>query len=220
MTQFTARVATCASDRLETSQDVWLSSLHKRSSAGYRERMDRVSARGIAERLLSEPLPRRWAHSVGVGRKAEAIAEVFGPDADLLVSAAYLHDIGYAPSVADTGFHALDGARYLRDVIGAEGRLCSLVAYHSCAHIEARNRGLADELRAEFEAVGGVLADALTFCDMTTTPDGRPTDVETRLAEILSRYGEGHLVAESISEASPCIVDAARNVSGLIAARR
>lgn len=182
--------------------------------------MDGASARGIAGRLLAEPLPRRWAHSVGVGRKAESIADVLGGDADLLVSAAYLHDVGYAPNVAVTGFHALDGARYLRDVVGAEARLCSLVAYHSCAHIEARHRGLADELRAEFEPVGGTLADALTFCDMTTTPDGEPTDVEARLAEILSRYGEGDLVAESISEASPCIVNAARTVSALITARR
>lgn len=159
-------------------------------------------------------------HSLGVGRKAESIADLLGEDADLLVSAAYLHDIGYAPSVAATGFHPLDGARYLRDVVGADARLCSLVAYHSCAHIEARNRGVGDELRAEFEPVGGVLADALTFCDMTTTPDGKPTDVEARLAEILSRYGEGDLVAESMSEASPSIVSAARKVSGLIAARR
>jgi len=157
---------------------------------------------------------------VAVGRKAESIADAFGSDADLLVSAAWLHDIGYAPSVTVTGFHSLDGARYLRDVAGADPRLCSLVAYHSCAHIEARNRGLDDELRTEFTPVGGVLADALTFCDMTTTPDGRPTDVEARLAEILSRYGQGDLVAESISEASPYIVGAARKVSGLIAARR
>src|SRR5258708_7014074 len=118
--------------------------------------MDRASARHLTEQLLAEPLPRRWAHSQGVGRKAESIADAFDNAADLLVSAAWLHDIGYAPAVATTGFHPLDGARYLRDVVGAENRLCALVAYHSCAHIEARNRGLADELAAEFEPVGGV----------------------------------------------------------------
>jgi len=159
-------------------------------------------------------------HSLGVGRKAESIADLLGEDADLLISAAYLHDIGYAPSVAVVGFHPLDGARYLRDVVGAEAPLCSLVAHHSCADIEARHRGLADELSTEFELVVGTLADALTFCDMTTTPDGKPTDVDARLAEILSRYGEGHPVAESISEASPSIVRAVRTVSLLIAARR
>jgi len=175
-------------------------------------------ARELAERLLAEPLPRRWAHSQGVAARAESIADVFGDDAETLIAAAWLHDIGYAPAVSDTGFHPLDGARYLRR-LGAGPRLCSLVAHHSCATIEARNRGLADVLAAEFEPVGGVLSDALTFCDMTTTPDGEPTEVEDRLAEILSRYGDGHLVAESIREASPCIVDAAAKVTELIEAR-
>ena len=32
---------------------------------------------------------------------------------DVLVSAARLHDIGYAPDVMATGFHPLDGVRYL-----------------------------------------------------------------------------------------------------------
>jgi hypothetical protein len=181
--------------------------------------MEQVTwARGLAERLLAESLPRRWAHSQGVGGKAESIARVLGDDAELLITAAWVHDIGYASAVAATGFHPLDGARYLRDVERADSLLCSLVAHHSCAHIEARLRGLADELAAEFEPVGGVLADALTFCDMTTTPDGEPTEVEARLAEILARYGRGHLVAESISEARPHVVGAARKVSRLISA--
>jgi hypothetical protein len=112
----------------------------------------------------------------------------------------------------------LDGARYLRSV-GADSRLCSLVAHHSCADIEARNRGLADVLAAEFEPVSGVLADALTFCDMTTTPDGEPTEVEERLTEIFERYGDGHLVTESIREAEPYIVEAAAKVADLMDAR-
>ena len=29
--------------------------------------------------------------------------------------AAWLHDVGYAPSLVETGLHALDGARFLRD---------------------------------------------------------------------------------------------------------
>jgi predicted hydrolase (HD superfamily) len=183
--------------------------------------MDQASwARGLAEQLLAAALPRRWAHSQGVGHKAESIAGAFGHEGELLISAAWLHDIGYSPAVRKTGFHPLDGARYLRDTSGAEPRLCSLVAYHSCAQIEARNRGLAGALAAEFEPVKGVLADALTFCDMTTSPDGTPVEVEERLAEILERYGEGDLVARSISEASPHIVRAADEVSEFVSAHR
>jgi predicted hydrolase (HD superfamily) len=151
-----------------------------------------------------------------VGRKAESIAHLLGDDADVLACAAWLHDIGYAPNLVKTGLHALDGARYLRDVEQADPRVCALVAYHSCAQIEARNRGLLDELTAEFEPVGGLPADALIYCDMTTTPDGRPVDVEQRLSEILSRYGPGDVVTDSITEAGPDIVGAARRIETLL----
>jgi hypothetical protein len=173
-------------------------------------------AQRLAGDLLAEPLPRRWAHSQGVGRKAESIAHLAGRDADLLTCAAWLHDIGYAPTLVKTGLHSLDGARYLRDIEHADPRVCALVAHHSCADIEARNRGLGEELAAEFEPVGGLLADALIYCDMTTTPDGKPVDVETRLSEVLSRYGPGDIVAESIAEASPHIVDAARRIENAL----
>ena len=59
--------------------------------------------------------------------------------------------IGYAPGLAATGFHPLDGARYLRDAQHADALLCRLVAHHSCAIIEAGERGLADILGREFE---------------------------------------------------------------------
>jgi HD domain len=183
--------------------------------------MDRIVwARTLAGQLLADALPQRWAHTQGVGRKAESIAEPFGADAELLVSAAWLHDIGYSPDLAATGFHPLDGARYLRDVAAAGDRLCSFVAYHSCAEIEARHRGFGHLLSAEFKPVTGLLPDALTFCDMTTTPDGRPTDVDARLAEIQGRYGEDHPVARSMREAGPYIIRAADQVAKFVGARR
>ena len=169
----------------------------------------------LAEQHLAEPLQRRWAHSRGVGRKAESIADRFGGDGTLLVDAAWLHDIGYAPTVASTGFHPLDGALFLRDVVGADPRVCSLVAYHSAAAVEAARRGLFEVLSAEFEPVGGLLADGLTFCDMTTSPDGDPVEVERRLAEILERYGPGNLVTASITQARPDILRAVAAVDAL-----
>lgn len=182
--------------------------------------MDRITwARELSEHLLADVLPRRWAHSQGVGRKAESIAAAFGSDGEALVAAAWLHDIGYAPALAVTGFHSLDGARYLRDKTDADLGVCSLVAYHSCAQIEARNRDMGDVLAAEFEPVQGILSEAMTYCDMTTSPDGVPTDVHERLAEILERYGPGHLVMRSISEASPLIVQAAEDITEFVRAR-
>jgi hypothetical protein len=52
-------------------------------------------------------------------------------DRDVLLAAAYLHDLGYAPSLVRTGLHPLDGSRHLR-ARGHE-RLAGLVAYHSGA---------------------------------------------------------------------------------------
>jgi predicted hydrolase (HD superfamily) len=177
-------------------------------------------ARDLAEELLAEPLPRRWAHSQGVGRRAESLADILGDDAELLAAAAWVHDVGYAPGLDKTGMHHLDGARYLRDVAGADPQICSLVAHHTCACIEAKYRGMDVVLEAEFPPVGGLLADALTYSDMTTTPDGRVTTVEDRLAEVLARYGSGSVVFDSVSEASPFLIDAVHKVAALMAARR
>lgn len=104
----------------------------------------------LAKSLLSEVLPRRWKHCLGVAERARTIALILGEDAALLEAAAVLHDIGYAPDLAKTGFHPLDGARYLRDIANADERVVHLVAHHSCAWMEAEARGLREELEGEF----------------------------------------------------------------------
>ena len=100
-------------------------------------------AQDLARTLLADALPRRWSHVQGVAARARTLAPSLGPDAGLLEAAAWLHDIGYLPELAATGLHGLDGARYLRDVQHADPMLCRLVAHHSCAVIEAEERGLA-----------------------------------------------------------------------------
>ena len=117
----------------------------------------------VARKLLEVPLPRRWAHVQGVAAQARSLAPILGDDADLLEAAAWLHDIGYSPELADTGFHPLDGARYLRDVEHADAVLCRLVANHSCAILEAEERGLADVLSSEFPSPDTKLNDALAY---------------------------------------------------------
>jgi putative nucleotidyltransferase with HDIG domain len=177
-------------------------------------------ARALAEQLLTEPLPRRWAHTQGVGLLAESLADVVGADAEILAAAAWLHDIGYAPDLVKTGMHQFDGARYLRDVAEADPRLCALVAHHSCAYVEALNREIYPVFAKEFPHAHGLLEDALTYCDMSTTPDGELTNVNDRLAEILERYGEGTLVFDTMTEAGPFLIEAAGRISALMAARR
>ena len=68
---------------------------------------------------------------------------------------------------------------------------CRLVAHHSCAIIEAGERGLGDVLSLEFEPAPYALSSVLTCCDMATSSDGELVPVEQRLAEIHDRYGPG-----------------------------
>jgi HD domain len=177
-------------------------------------RMNTLASWGeqLARALLHEPLPRRWAHVQGVAARARGLAPVLGADADLLQAAAWLHDIGYAPRLATTGLHQLDGARYLRDAQHADAMLCRPLAHHSCAIIEASERGLAGILSYEFDPAPDALASVLTCCDMTTSPDGQPVQVQRRLAEIHNRYGPGHLVSRSIQRATPMILRAVEQV--------
>src|SRR5215469_14148605 len=124
----------------------------------------------LAEKMLAETLPRRWRHVQSVARRAKWVGKELSLPDDL-VAAAWLHDIGYVPELVETGFHPLDGARFLRRE-SVDGQVVSLVAYHSCAQIEAEVRGLGAELAAEFSPADPSLTDALLYCDMTTGPDG------------------------------------------------
>lgn len=74
-------------------------------------------AHDLAESLLADSLP-RWAHSQRVYSQALTLAPALGEDAERLAAAAIVHDVGYARAAVDTGHHMIDGARYLRDVMG------------------------------------------------------------------------------------------------------
>lgn len=163
-------------------------------------------AEELARKLLEIPLPRRWAHVQGVAAQARSLAPIVDDDAELIQAAAWLHDIGYSPELVETGFHPLDSARYLRDVHRADPVLCSLVGHHSYAVIEAEERGLAAELSSEFPSADPVLNDALTYCDMTTTPSGDMVSVHERLSEIRERYGPYSVVTRFTRKAEPSLV--------------
>ncbi len=134
------------------------------------------------------------------------------------MTAALLHDIGYSPALASTGFHPFDGARYLAGHSQADPLVVRLVANHSFALLEAEERGLREALEAEFPLPEqGVLVDALVYCDMTTTPTGEPTTHEERIAEIVGRYGPDSLVGRFIRRAQPEIGRAVERVEALVA---
>jgi len=165
-------------------------------------RMSRLEwAAAHAAELLSE-LPGRWLHTEGVVGRARRVSEAMAEEeeGEMLVAAAYLHDIGYAPTIARTGFHPLDGALHLREL--GEERLAGLVAYHSGAEVEARLRGLGDQL-AQFDRELSEVADALTYCDVTTAPDGSVVGVDDRLADIEDRRDADDPVVVALRVARP-----------------
>ena len=128
-----------------------------------------------------------------------------GVDLGLLVAAAWLHDIGYASPLVDTGFHPIDGARHLRG-LAVDERVVNLVAHHSCARIEAGLRGLEELLQREFPRDPSLPHDELCFCDQTTGPDGDVVDLAERLAEIRGRYEDGDVVRRFVDLAEPELV--------------
>jgi putative nucleotidyltransferase with HDIG domain len=168
-------------------------------------------ASAVARDLLKDALPRRWDHTEGVAARARILASMLGESAELVEVAAWLHDIGYSPRIAVTGFHPLDGARYLRDELGVDETLCRLVAHHSAAAIEAEERGIVSEL-AEFAIPEARLLNPLIYCDMTADPYGRPVAVEDRLSEILTRYPAGGVVHRSVTRSAPYLREATYGV--------
>lgn len=162
-----------------------------------------ASARSVGGMRL-QSLPRRWAHVQGVAASAASVAPlVDAARAGEIVTACWLHDVGYADEVAATGLHPVDGARFAR-ALGFPPLVVSLIAYHTGAEFEAAERGLSDAL-AEFERPPKAALDVVTYADLTTAVDGLPIKAEDRLAEILDRYQPGDPVHRAVTKSAPAL---------------
>jgi DNA-binding transcriptional regulator YhcF (GntR family) len=156
-----------------------------------------LDAEATAHAYLAEVNP-RWSHVQAVAERAGEVAVHLPPhDAAALHAAAWLHDVGYAPDLAATGFHPLDGARFLT-TSGTDPRIVALVAHHSAAATEAAELGLDAEL-AVYPDEQSIVRDLLWWCDMTTGPDGQPMSFADRMAEVRTRYGRDHYVSRALT---------------------
>jgi putative nucleotidyltransferase with HDIG domain len=131
---------------------------------------------------MAEVLPLRWRHVRAVATKAENLRLILGSDADVTVAACWLHDIGYAPGIAATGCHPLDGARFLHS-LGVDQRVCGLVANHSGMLLAAESVD-PDQFPDEYS----LARDVVWYCDLTTSPAGNPVTLDERLTELRQRY--------------------------------
>jgi putative nucleotidyltransferase with HDIG domain len=166
-------------------------------------------ARDLAQVLL-DGQAERWRHTIGVARRAEQLAAVVDGEAELLIAAAWLHDIGYSPVVHDTGFHPLDGARYL-DRRRWPSRLAALVAHHSGACFVASAIGLEAELGVYPREVSPV-SDALTYADQTVGPGGRRMTLQERVTDMLRRHGPDSPNARVHAARWPYLLEVAERV--------
>lgn len=148
-----------------------------------------ADARILSTRILSG-FGDRWAHTQAVGRRAENLAYRAPLDQesrDRLMSAAWLHDIGYAfPDLHP--WHPVAGARYL--AANGFADIAGLVGWHSTAAVEGRALDYLGDL-APWPHEDSTVQDALDWADMTTGPSGQTFTVGQRLAEVRHRRGLG-----------------------------
>lgn len=144
--------------------------------------------------LLAGLTPDRAEHSRQVARTVAMLAPQWCPIDHVgdLVTAALLHDVGYHPDLAHTGFHPLDGAIYLAEH-GYSPLTCHLVATHTAAHLEAEVRGIPAKAFAPFllPFPTDLERAVLAYADLTTLHTGQPCTVQQRLTSILERYHQG-----------------------------
>ena len=149
--------------------------------------MEVEGARRRARALLLRAGPDRWRHVEAAAARAGEIQYTVAPeDRRLLLAAVWLHDIGYAPALARTGLHSLDGARHLEAT--GDRRVAELVAHHSGARFVAAVLGLRVAL-ARYSFAVTPLTDAVTYADQTAGPRGQRVTVAERLAETRRRHG-------------------------------
>lgn len=170
-----------------------------------------------ASRLLGSTSA-RYAHTCRVARQAASVRHLLTePWRSALVEAAWLHDIGYSPQLVETGFHPLDGARWLQ-ARGRSSEACSLVAWHTRARTEARLRGLEDALIAEFAAPPAAAQAAMAWADLTSSPTGERWSPETRIGDILRRYGPESVVHRATLANEVELLQDAQSIAGRMTA--
>lgn len=177
---------------------------------------EQSNAAALAARLL-RGLGARLDHSAAVAARIDVVIDLVEPAwQSPLRDDGWLHDVGYNEIAALTGFHPLDGARWLRDH-GWPAETCRLVAWHTEALEEARRYGLDTALSAEFDRPAPLAAAALAWADLTTSPNGERWNAERRIAEILCRYPAGSIVHEATRASLPGLRSAVRTIEHLLA---
>jgi HD domain len=172
----------------------------------------------LAERQLAADVPQRWAHTQAVVDRARSLRRAVAPDGELLVAAAALHDIGFAPGVLRHGFCLLDAAEFAEE-LGGPPRLVALIANHAAGKVEGGLRGFGHQLE-RFPDEGGPVRDALWYCCLTVGADGQDVSLEERKAAWAIRYAGDPVISRYVEIAMPELSAAVARAGEIVAAAR
>ena len=137
-----------------------------------------------------------WVHLSTVGGVAEGLARRSEFDTESVVSAAWLHDVRYAPECGRNRCHPLDGANLLLSV-GVPDSVVALVAHHTGAAHEAEERACSTS--GELPSPDTAALDVLTMVDLAVEPAGQSQLDVNRIAGMLKRYGEDDPVYRAVT---------------------
>lgn len=136
---------------------------------------------------------------------------------DILVAAAWLMDIGHAETVKDTGFAALDAARFVRRE-GFTSIVAELIAHHTATEQEAAERGLADDLAA-FPRPPEHWTDILTYANLCVGDRGEIRTPRTGIASLLADTGQPDPTRRALEAVAPSLIESAAAVEEHLARR-
>jgi hypothetical protein len=143
----------------------------------------------------------RHAHVAAAIAVAQAVESSDASLSPMLVVAASFHDIGLAPGMAMTGFHAVDGADIARKH-GLPENVADSILHHTGSFLEmqitrpdlAGNYGLIDRMMKT------KMNRALTFCDLRSGSAGGVVTLIERLADIRKRRWDNPSILKVIAD--------------------
>ena len=177
----------------------------KPSSTQYAEECDLLDPREAEEFIIRkfEKTPNKLKHILTVAELARQSARdinelAISPAIDELVAycAGLLHDIGCLEELGKTGFHPLDGYRYL--LAAGFPSLAEVALNHSTSREEAALLNLPLPVCEQ-----SLICDLVTYWDMRVLPGGELSSYEERVIELSARYGPDSIPACAARSARP-----------------
>lgn len=156
-------------------------------------------AKELAHILLADN-PDRLNHTLQVVTNCEVLSKLFSLTKEqnqLLLTSAYLHDVGYNRDFVISNFHPFDGYNYLK-ANDWDLDVCLLVLHHSEASTLylISNSELYEYYEEKIPEHLLTIYKLLTIADMKSNSKGELVTFNKRLKDICERYGDSHPITK------------------------